>query len=129
MLGMTLAPGCLQRVQKAVQPIEEPVGSAGLVSTYYVGRLTVELPEGVRVESVVAAGRGALEHRGYTIRRAETTADHGRVIARPPRGERKVTISARNMADSTRLTVRYEPWGDHAASVSLLEDTLTRLGY
>lgn len=124
-----LMPGCLQKIQKSVQPIEEPIGQTGLSSSYYVGRLTVLLPPEVRVESVVPAARGALERRGYTIRRTETTADMGRVIARPPRGDRKVTVSARNLADSTSLKVRFEPWGDHAASVSLLEDVLTRLGY
>lgn len=113
----------------AVQPVEEPIGQTKLTSTYHIGSLSTELPADVRVESVLAASRGALEQRGYTIRHTEMTTDDACVIARPPEGRREVAVRSRNMADATRVTVRFEPWGDHAASTSILEDVLGRLGY
>ncbi len=116
-------------MQKSVQPVEEPVGESRLTSSYYVGRLTVELPPEARVESVVAASRSALQRRGYTIRRSEATGDSGCVIAGAPNDERSVRVDARLIADSTRLRVRFEPWGDHAASTAIVEDVLSSLGY
>ncbi len=121
--------GCLQAVQDVVQPIEEPIGQTRLMSTYHVGRLTTELPPEVRVESIISASRSVLEERGYTIRRTETTADLGMVVGRPPEGDRTVTIRALVLVDATRLSVRFEPWGARGASVAILEDVLTSLGY
>lgn len=105
-------------------------GREQVLGAFQAGVLHTELPASVPVHSVIAAGRMALERRGYVVTASESTDDSGRVVARPgdPRLGRKVTVTARLRTTGTAVSIRTDPGGNEHAARDILERMLTRLG-
>ena len=111
------------------EPSVAPAGRSGLEASFDGREVGVDVPARITVPSATIAGEHTLLRRGNTITAMETTAERGRVVGRPGgRGlHRRVVIEARQVAGATRLSVEVEP-GDEAASRSILEDMMVRLG-
>ncbi|MBZ0171763.1 MAG: hypothetical protein K8E66_05240 [Phycisphaerales bacterium] len=105
-------------------------GREPVLGTFEAGVLHSELPASVPVHSVIAAGRMALERRGYVVTASESTDDSGRVVARPgdPRLLRKITITSRLRTTGTAVSIRTNPGGNEHVARDILERMLTRLG-
>jgi len=106
-------------------------GRSGVAAAFDGMGLEVNLPARVPVASAIVAGEQVLRRRGETVTAMESTAEGGRVVARPPSrrlGHRKITIEAHQMGGATALRIEIEPFGDEAASRSILDDMLVRLG-
>ncbi|GJM17874.1 MAG: hypothetical protein DHS20C14_00870 [Phycisphaeraceae bacterium] len=106
-------------------------GRTGLEARYDGVDVEVDLPANVPVPSVVAAGEQVLLRRGHTITASQATGQRGRVVGRPGsrRLHRKVEVDARQIPGATRVWVKVQPGGDEAASRSILEDMLIRMGF
>lgn len=100
------------------------------LASFSGGTLYSTLPEEIPVQSVIAAGRSALERRGYVVTASESTDDAGRVVARPgdPNLLRKITIRSRLVQGGTSVSVRTNPGGNEHISRDIFERMLTRLG-
>lgn len=101
-----------------------------VMAAYGLRKLRTELPPTVRVPAVVAAADAALRDRGYAVTSSHASEDAGRVEGEP-RGAgvlESVVVSARLVADSTRVEVVIKPWGDEPKSRAILDAILIRLG-
>lgn len=114
----------------ATERVVVPQGKTGIAAAYDGFGLDVNLPARVPVPSAIIAGEQALLRRGNTVTAMESTAEGGRVVARPPsrRLHSKITIVANQVGGATAMRIEVEPFGDEAACRSILDDMLVRLG-
>lgn len=112
------------------EPVVTPQGRTGLAASYDGLALEVDLPARVPVPSAIAAGEQAVVRRGSTIIEVGATAERGHLVAKPPtrRLHDKVVIDARQAGGATSVRIEVLPFGDEAASRSILDDMLVRLG-
>ncbi len=125
LIAAAMVAGCADRRTYVRQ------GRTGVEARYDGDDLEADLPAGVPVPSVIAAGEQVLVRRGHSIIANETSGQRGRVVGRPggKRLHRKVEIHARQVPGATRVWVEVVPLGDEAGSRSILEDMLIRLGF
>lgn len=103
----------------------------GWIAAGYRGRtLSADLPARLDVPAVMAAAELELRARGYTITRSDISLDRGLIEARwaGARTFEKLVVTSRASHTATRVTLTAEPFGDEAASLSILDGMLQRLG-
>lgn len=94
-----------------VRPTRAWHGVTPISATYRYGRLTADLPPGVRVESATIAARHTLERQGHTIASADITPGEGKLVALAPPtlGYDKVTVRAAFQGQGTVLRIDLTP--------------------
>ncbi len=105
-------------------------GRSGVTASYRLRTLTVDLPPEVGVMTAQAAAEEALRARGYVVTSSEATTDRADIEANRA-GDgflAKTVVSARVTDTGMRIAVRNEPLGDEAASRSIMDALLVRLG-
>ena len=104
-------------------------GSTPITATYQFGRLTADLPPGVRVEPATIAARHTLERQGHTIESAHATPQRGKVVALAPAhlGYDKITVTTAFEGHATVLRLDVKPANENRARTAL-ETLLQSLG-
>lgn len=99
-------------------------------ATYTVRALRTELAPEIRVSTCAAAGEAVLRARGFSIAERTITEDSARIVGKAPNdGLFERTIFESYVTPrGTGMLVRVEPWGDEAASRTILDEVLVRLG-
>lgn len=124
LLGLLALTGC--------RASEGFAGRSGVAASYRLGTLTADLPDEVRVRSVLAAADATLRARGYSVVGEQATADRGWARGSPPAGSllelEDVTIWSRLSRTGTRLGVDVKPIGAEAQARAIMDDLLRRLG-
>lgn len=121
-LSAVLVGGC-QAEQRAQ-------GTSGVMASYRIPTLSVQLPAEVRVPAVIAAADEECRSRGYSVASSSATEDAGRLVARPPRTSDypEAIVEASTLGQGTRVEITVRPLGDQEWSRSLLDGILRRLG-
>jgi hypothetical protein len=114
----------------ACRPKYQYQGERGIVGTYSGGTLSANLPEGIRVPTIVAAAESMFRDRGYTIVESSSTEDAGQVIARPPRFSTfpRMEMTVQVASVGTTVLFSYRPVGNQELSRASLDALLRRLG-
>lgn len=103
----------------------------GAVSAEYFGTtLSTTLGPEFRVPTVIAATEEAMRARGYTIVETSVTEESGTIVGRPPRFNvmPRMVVEASMTGEGTRISLRYEPFGDREVCEAMLDAVLRRLG-
>lgn len=119
-----VSPGC-----------EGTTGSQGthrdISATYFLGDLTCDLPDQLRVRAIAAAADAALRDRGYAVTESRTGADFAEVKGKL-QGDgwyEGVVLKAAISSSGTRVKIHVGPAGNEAASRAILDAVLVRLGH
>lgn len=114
------------------QSVPSQVGrDGGIDAVYSRGTLWADVPDTLRVQSVVAAADMDLRDRGYAVRTVRSTDDYGRLTAEPHNAGflESVAVDVRPEDGALRLGVTMKPMGDHDGSRAILNSILARLGH
>ncbi len=111
-------------------PIPVSQGRTNVMATYDMPHLSAVLPVEARVPAVIAAAEATVRARGYAVVDISSAEEIGKVVARPPRTSDipTVRIESYKVFQGTKVVVTFWPWGDNAASRSILDGILQRLG-